>query len=95
MKYFDNEHYVRVKSHKQVLESSMIDPLFNQDEHLNRTFTLDEVTKVIMAANLLSALGIDNIPYAVLISPPVIAVLHNLFQLILYTSLIPPQYGGI
>ena len=53
----------------------MMDPLFNQDEHWNRTITLEEVTKVIMAANLLLAMGIDNIPYAVLNSPYVIAVL--------------------
>ena len=67
----------------------MIDPLYNPDELLNRTITLEQVTKVIMASNPRSASGIDNIPYAVLKSPSVIAVLHNLFQLILDSSCIP------
>ena len=84
---FDNDHYMRSKSHKQSLELNMLDPLFI--EQLNRPSSIEEIAKVIMSAKSNSAAGFDNIPYDALKFLPAIAVLHTLFQLIFDTSLVP------
>ena len=82
---FDQTFYDNVKSHKRLLEDNMLDPLFISNPHINSNITLDEVA----AAKKLSACGIDKIPYDVSKFPPVIAVIHQLFQLIFDTSTIP------
>ena len=86
---FDQMFYDTVKSHKRLLEENMLDPLFISNPHINSNITLDEVAAAIMKAKKLSACGIDKIPYDVLKFPPVIAVIHQLFQLIFDTSIIP------
>ena len=53
--------------------------------------TIEEVSRAVMSAKSRSASGIDNIPYAVLKFPPVIAVLNCLFQPIFDTSVIPSE----
>ena len=67
----------------------MLDPLYISNPHINSDITLDEVAAAILKAKKLSACGIDKIPYDVLKYPPVIAVIHKLFQLIFDTSIIP------
>ena len=86
---FDDTFYDNVKSHKLVLENNMLDPLYISNPHINSNITLDEVVAAILKAKKLSACGIDKIPYDVLKFPPVIAVIHKLFQLIVDTSIIP------
>ena len=71
---FDETFYDNVKSHKRLLEDNI---------------TLDEVAAAIMKAKKLSACGINKIPNDVLKFPPVIAFIHQLFQLIFDTSIIP------
>ena len=74
---FDNDHYTTAKSHKQLLENTMSDPLYICND------------SVIMSAKSNSVPGINNIPYAVLKFPPVIVALHSLFQLIFDISVVP------
>ncbi|VDI35540.1 Hypothetical predicted protein [Mytilus galloprovincialis] len=86
---FDYEHYRTVMSHKYLLETNMEDPLFIQNEYLNRNITLDEIHDIVMHSKSKSASGFDEIPYIVLKFPIVIETILKLFQLILDTSLIP------
>ena len=86
---FDDTFYDNVKSHKLVLENNMLDPLYISNPHINSNITLGEVAAAILKAKKLTACGIDKIPYDVLKFPPVIAVIHKLFQLIFDTSIIP------
>ena len=82
---FDQSHFTRSKSHKQSLELNLMDPLYMD-------ITIEEVSRAVMSARSRSASGIDNIPYAVLKLPPVIAALQCLFQLIFDTSIIPTEW---
>ena len=51
--------------------------------------SLEQVTRVVMSARSLSAPGIDNLPYAAIKFPAVIAALQCFFQLVFDTSIIP------
>ncbi|XP_060600600.1 uncharacterized protein LOC132754030 [Ruditapes philippinarum] len=89
---FDSEFYNRAKLHKHILEMSISDTLYAPKELLNNNISIEEIVNVVMSAKSKSACGIDNIPYAVLKFPPVIAVLHKLFQPIFDTSVIPSDW---
>ncbi|XP_053391424.1 uncharacterized protein LOC128554201, partial [Mercenaria mercenaria] len=89
---FDNRFYDRAKIHRQLLELNIVDPLYTPNEQLKNNITLEEIVKIVMSANSKSACGIDNIPYAVLKYPPVIAALHKLFQLVFDTNIIPSEW---
>ncbi|XP_060597076.1 uncharacterized protein LOC132750994 isoform X1 [Ruditapes philippinarum] len=90
---FDSEFYNRAKLHKHILiEMSISDPLYAPKELLNNNISIEEIVNVVMSAKSKSACGIDNLLYAVLKFPPVIAVLHKLFQLIFDTSVIPSDW---
>ncbi|MCG8049516.1 MAG: hypothetical protein JAY66_28225, partial [Candidatus Thiodiazotropha taylori] len=86
---FDEAFYNMSKNHKSQLEFSIEDPLYTCNYDLNCNFTLNEITSTIMNAKKNSAVGIDNIPYDVLKYPPIIALLHNFFQLVFDSGLIP------
>lgn len=89
---FDNEFYDRAKLHKHLIEMNIEDPLYVPNEQLNNNISLEESANAVMKAKSKSACGIDNIPYAVLKFPPVIEVLHQLFQMIFDTSIIPSDW---
>ena len=61
----------------------MLDPLYAPNPDLNCNISLDETAAVIMNARKHSSCGIDKIPHDVLKYPPIIVVIHKLFQLIL------------
>ena len=86
---FDEVHYDRAKFHKTFIENKMLDPLYLENVELNRNITIEELTRIVMHTKNNSSTGYDAIPYEVLKFPPVIGVLHKLFQLIFDTSIIP------
>ncbi|XP_053387326.1 uncharacterized protein LOC123542028 [Mercenaria mercenaria] len=67
----------------------MEEPMYTPNDCLNKNITIEEICLVVEQAELQSAYGYDNIPFGVLKFPPVISVLHQLFQLIFDSSLIP------
>ena len=89
---FDDAFYKQSIGHTTVLENNINDPLYNSNTALNKNISLDEVSSVIMNSKYMSAVGIDTIPYDVLKFPPVIAVIHQLFQLVFDTSIIPSTW---
>jgi hypothetical protein len=89
---FNSEHFERAKVHKLLLENNMDDPLYTPNESLNKNINIEEICLVVEQAKSTSAVGIDNISYGALKSPPVITVLHELFQLIFDSSLIPSTW---
>ena len=42
---FDNDHYTTAKSHKQLLENNMSDPLYICNDSLNRNITVEQNNK--------------------------------------------------
>ena len=86
---FEVEHYNRSLVHKQLLEQNMLDPLFEHNEDLNSNIEFEEISRIVMNAKSKSACGHDEIPYCVLKYPPVIRTIHELFQLVFDTSIIP------
>ena len=86
---FEVEHYNRSLVHKQLLEQNMLDPLFEHNEDLNSNIEFEEISRIVMNAKSNSACGHDEIPYCVLKYPPVIRTIHELFQLVFDTSIIP------
>ncbi|VDI60035.1 Hypothetical predicted protein [Mytilus galloprovincialis] len=89
---FDSEHYIQAKVRKNLLEENMEDPLFMPNNILNVNISRNEINSIVMQAKLRSASGYDEIPYDVLKFPVVIEILHNLFQLIFDSSLIPSAW---
>ncbi|XP_053387278.1 uncharacterized protein LOC128551032 [Mercenaria mercenaria] len=67
----------------------MEEPMYTPNDCLNKNITIEEICLVVEQAVSQSAYGYDNIPFGVLKFPPVISVLHQLFQLIFDSSLIP------
>jgi hypothetical protein len=70
----------------------MEDPIYTQNSALNGNITIDEINSVIMHARSGSAYGYDRIPYDVLKSPNIIIVLHQLFQLVFDSGIIPSAW---
>ena len=89
---FDDAHYHTCKIYKQLLEHRIEDPLYTPNNELNNNISIDEIRAIVMKAKTGSAYGYDRIPYDVLKFPPVIAVLHQLFQLIFDSSIIPSPW---
>ena len=73
---FDQNHYTIANSHKQTLDLNMMGSLYNTYEQLNKDISLEEMTRVVMSARSLAATEIDNLPYATMKFPPVIAALQ-------------------
>lgn len=57
----------------------MLDPLYESNAQLNYEISIQEVSRVVIAAKNKSSAGIDSIPYVVLKFENVIAVLRELF----------------
>ena len=90
---FENERYNQAKLHKHLLEANMENPLFVfvfiPNEILNNNITLDKIHDIVTHAKSHSASGYDENPYRVLKYPIIIETLHNTFQLVFDTSIIP------
>ena len=67
----------------------MLDPLYLENAELNKNIFIEKLATIIMHTKNNSFSGYDSIPYEVLKFPPVIEILHKLFQLIFDTSIIP------
>jgi hypothetical protein len=78
----DERFYNDVKTHKQLLEEVMLDPLYESNTYLNINISIEETTQVVMNAKSHSASGCDQNPYIVLKFPAVICVIYQRFQLI-------------
>lgn len=86
---FDFDHYLQANIHKTLLEQNMEDPLYTTNNSLNAIIITDEIHKIVMQSKLRSSSGFDEIPYDILKFPMVIDTLHQLFQWIFDTSIIP------
>ncbi|VDH91189.1 Hypothetical predicted protein [Mytilus galloprovincialis] len=67
----------------------MLDPLFIENEELNSAITIDGIRRLVSRTKNGKSCGIDNIPYEVLKTENVIAVLNSMFQLVFDTSIVP------
>ena len=86
---FNTDFHREALSHKLLLEDRMLDPLYISNPELNHNITITEIERLVMNAKNGKSVGIDCIPYEVLKFPPVIQVLHSLFQLIFDTGITP------
>ncbi|VDH95861.1 Hypothetical predicted protein [Mytilus galloprovincialis] len=86
---FDGNFQKYASSHKVLLEERMLDPLFIENEELNSAITIDEIRRLVSRTKNGKSCGIDNIPYEVLKTENVIAVLYSMFQLVFDTSIVP------
>ena len=89
MENFDEEFYRNITHHKQNLENNLSDPLYEQNQQLNKNFTFTEVKNAVMKGKNKKATGIDNIPYDVLKHDNIIDVLVHLFQMCFDSGKIP------
>jgi hypothetical protein len=89
---FNDEFHDQAKIHKHLLELQQEDPLYIPNEQLNSNILLSEINNIIMRSKTKSSSGIDGIPYNVLKFPEVVTALHQLFQLVFDTSIIPSQW---
>jgi hypothetical protein len=83
----DFENFIQFR--KDTIESNMRDPLWEENPHLNRNFTMEEVTEAVLKCKNGKATGVDKIPNEVLKNDDVIKALVHLFQLCLDSGKVP------
>ncbi len=74
---------------KENWERSMLDPLYPENELINRNFTITEITKVVSKLKNKKAVGFDRIPNELLKNKNMITVLRDFFQICFDSSLVP------
>ncbi|CAC5405992.1 unnamed protein product [Mytilus coruscus] len=86
---FNDEFYRQASTYKLSLKVKMLYPLYNENQELNTTVTIEEIKRLVYKTKNGKSCGIDSIPYEVLKYEPIVSVIHSLFQLIFETSTIP------
>lgn len=89
---YDNEFLAQCKRDLIFKESSLLDPLYDNNGELNRQIELGEIIRVLKKAKNNKSAGLDQIPYEIWKSPKLLPVIMKFFQFCLDIGKIPSEW---